>query len=188
MRMGDFPDAVQVVSEVEVGCAYERLAAGLQPHVSGGECVLISILMGGLIPAARLAGMLTGDFAIDCCRVSRYRGGVKGGELQLLHPPQSNLDRKTVLLVDDIYDEGRTLDYMVSACRERGAADIVSAVLVRKRHDRAVDGVQPDLIGLEIDDHYVFGCGMDYQNRWRHLPAIYALRDEGPNEEQDDGR
>lgn len=176
--MGDFPDADQVASEAEIAAAYERLAAGLQAHISGGDCVLVAVLVGGMIPATRLAGMLTGDFTIDCCRVSRYRGETEGGRLEWLQAPVVDLSGKTVLLVDDIYDEGATLDYVVSACRDLGAATVVSAVLVRKRHDRAVDGARPDLVGLEVDDRYVFGCGMDYQHGWRHLPAIYALRED----------
>ncbi|MFQ5634823.1 MAG: hypothetical protein ACE5G3_05790 [Gammaproteobacteria bacterium] len=48
-------------------------------------------------------------------------------------------------------------------------------MLVRKRHDRVVAGTLPDHVGLQVDDRYVFGCGMDYRHRWRHLPAIYAL-------------
>jgi hypoxanthine phosphoribosyltransferase len=176
--MGSFPDASLVISESEVDQAYRQLAARLQPLVSTGECVLVGVLMGGMIPTARLAGMLTGDFLLDCCQVSRYRGGVKGGTPEWILAPRAVLDGKTVVLVDDIYDEGITLDYVVSALLERGASRVVSAVLVRKRHDRAKGRICPDFVGLEVDDHYVFGCGMDFQHRWRHLPAIYALKDE----------
>jgi hypoxanthine phosphoribosyltransferase len=176
--MDSFPDAALVFSEAEVGQAYRTLAAGLQPLVTAGDCVLIGVLMGGMIPAAQLAGMLSGDFLLDCCQVSRYRGGVNGGEPEWVLAPKASLEGKTVLLVDDIYDEGVTLDYVVSALLQRGAAQVISAVLVRKRHDRAKGRIRPDFVGLEVDDRYVFGCGMDYQHRWRHLPAIYALTDE----------
>jgi hypoxanthine phosphoribosyltransferase len=173
-----FPAATMVFSEAEVEQAYQYLAAELQPLVSTGDCVLIGVLMGGMIPLVQLAGRLTGDFLIDCCQVSRYRGGVKGGEPEWILAPQASLEGKTVLLVDDIYDEGVTLEHVVSAVLRRGALRVVSAVLIRKRHKRAKERIRPDFIGLEVDDHYVFGCGMDYQHRWRHLPAIYALTDE----------
>ena len=176
--MGSFPDASLVVSESEVDQAYRQLAARLQPLISTEECVLVGVLMGGMIPTARLAGILTGDFLLDCCQVSRYRGGVKGGTLEWILTPKAVLEGKTVVLVDDIYDEGITLDYVVSALLERGASRVVSVVLIRKRHDRAKGRISPDFVGLEVDDHYVFGCGMDFQHRWRHLPAIYALKDE----------
>ncbi len=176
--MGTFPKAALVVSEAEVEQAYRQLAAGLQPLITAADCVLIGVLMGGMIPIARLAGMLKGDFLLDCCQVSRYRGGVEGGALEWLLAPRADLTGKTILLVDDIYDEGVTLDYVVSALLERGALKVVSAVLIRKCHDRAKGRIRPDFVGLEVEDHYVFGCGMDYQHRWRHLSAIYALNDE----------
>ena len=175
---GSFPDAEIVATESEVEQAYERLAAALQPVISSHDCVVAAILLGGMAPTVRLAGMLTGDFTIDCCQVSRYRGGTKGGQLEWVKPLGADIKGRTVCLVDDIFDEGVTLDYVASACYEQGAEQVVSTVLVRKRHDRAIDGVRPDIVGLEVADHYVFGCGMDYQHRWRHLPAIYAIKDE----------
>jgi len=174
-----FPDAVLVASEADVRRAYERLAAELQPSIDADDCVLLGVMMGGLIPMARLAALLSGDYAMDYCQVSRYRGATHAGELEWLQAPHMALDGRTVLLIDDIFDEGITLDYVVGACRNLGAARVVSAVLVRKRHERAAVETLPDLVGLEVEDHYVFGCGMDYRHRWRHLPAIYALRDNG---------
>jgi hypoxanthine phosphoribosyltransferase len=54
---------------------------------------------------------------------------------------------------------------------------VYSAVLVDKRHDRKAPGLTVDFVGLEVPDRYVFGCGMDYKEYWRQLPAIYAIRD-----------
>ena len=176
--LDDFPDAAVVATETEVQDAYERLAAELQPEVLTQDSVLLGVMLGGLIPVARLAALLSGDYLMDYCQVSRYRGTTRGGRLQWLQAPRADLAGRTVLLVDDIFDEGLTMDYVVRACRHLGAARVISTVLVRKRHDRAAVETLPDLVGLEVEDRYVFGCGMDYQNRWRHLPAIYALRDE----------
>ncbi len=173
-----FPDAEVVATEAEVQAAYERIAAALQSEVFAHDCILLGIMLGGMIPTARLAALLSGDYEMDYCQVSRYRGTISGGNLEWLRAPRTALDGKTVLLVDDIYDEGITLEYAVNACLELGAARVISIVLVRKRHTRAVGTTAPDHIGLEVDDRYVFGCGMDYRHRWRHLPAIYALRSE----------
>lgn len=175
--MQNFPDAEVVATEADVQHAYEQLAAELQPAIFAEECVLLGVLMGGMLPMARLSGMLSGDFEMDYCQVSRYRGGTRGGELEWVHAPRTDLKGKTVLLIDDIFDEGVTMDYVVRACRDLGAARVVTVALVRKRHDRVVVDTRPDLVGLEVEDRFVFGCGMDYRHRWRHLPAIYALRD-----------
>lgn len=173
-----FPDAVVVATESDVQRAYDHLAGVLQPTIFTDDCVLIGVLMGGLIPLARLASLLSGDYAMDYCQVTRYRGGTRGGELEWLQAPRTQLDGKTVLLVDDIFDEGLTLEYVARECAALGARRVITIVLVRKRHDRVRTSARPDLVGLEVDDRYVFGCGMDYQHRWRHLPAIYALRGE----------
>jgi hypoxanthine phosphoribosyltransferase len=176
--MSVFPKAEIVATESEVDKAYRRLAAELQPIVSDQDCVLLGVLLGGLMPLARLAGLLTGDYVLDCCQVSRYRGGVSGGELDWVQPPRAEIEGRTVLLIDDIFDEGATLDFTARQCRALGAERVVSAVLVRKRHARVIVEIQPDFVGVEVDDRYVFGAGMDYGHRWRHLPAIYALSDD----------
>lgn len=172
-----FPDAVVVATESEVQSAYDRLASALQPIVFADDCVLLGVLMGGLIPMARLSSMLTGDYSMDYCQVTRYRGATRGGDLEWLQAPRTDLRGKTVLLVDDIFDEGVTLEYVARKCGELGARRVITTVLVRKRHDRIRTELRPDLVGLEVDDRYVFGCGMDYRHRWRHLPAIYALKE-----------
>jgi hypoxanthine phosphoribosyltransferase len=172
-----FPDAIVVATETEVERAYQCLAAELQRFVSDGNCILIGIMMGGMIPMVRLAGVLSGDFAMDYCQVSRYRGAEQGGELEWLQAPHLELAEQTVLLVDDIYDEGVTLEYVTKACYSQGAARVVSAVLVQKQHERRAGRTRPDFVGLSVADQYVFGCGMDYRQRWRNLPAIYAIRE-----------
>ena len=96
----------------------------------------------------------------------------------MIRPPGSALEGRTVLLVDDIFDEGLTLDFVAGRCRGLGARDVISTVLVRKRHDRVATSYVPDQIGLDVGDRYVFGCGMDYRHRWRHLPEIWALTEQ----------
>lgn len=173
-----FPQASVVATAAEVQCAYDNLAKALQVSIDADDCVLLGIMLGGMIPTARLAAMLRGDYLLDYCQVSRYRGGEQGGALEWLQPPRAELRDRTVLLVDDIYDEGVTLEFVTQKCSELGARQIISSVLVRKRHTRGVSGLQPDHVGLEVADRYVFGCGMDYRHRWRHLPEIWALADE----------
>jgi len=178
-----FPSAVVVATREDVRCAYDRLAGALQPVIDAEDCILLGIMVGGMMPTARLATLLHGDYALDYCQVSRYRGGERGGELEWLQAPHAQLQGRTVLLVDDIFDEGITLDYVTRQCRALGAGSVISTVLVRKRHTRVKTDFRPDHVGLEIDDRYIFGCGMDYRHRWRHLPEIWALADEPAGED-----
>ena len=80
-----------------------------------------------------------------------------------------------MLIVDDIYDIGLTLQMIEKYCVARGAASVNSAVLVRKIHDRKTTGSLPAFIGMEVEDKYIFGCGMDAYEHWRHLDEIRAL-------------
>ena len=84
---------------------------------------------------------------------------------------------RRVLLADDILDEGHTMLAVKRWCEDQGAEDVRIAVLAVKLHDRCVDGICADYIGLEVPDRYVFGYGMDYHEQGRNLPAIYALKE-----------
>jgi hypoxanthine phosphoribosyltransferase len=164
-----------VATTAQVEAAYQRLAASIQPAAADGDCILLGVLLGGAVPLVRIAGMLDGDFMIDVCRVGRYGDATRGGIPRWISPPQVAMRGKHVILVDDIFDEGVTLEFVAANCREQGVRKFSAAVLVRKLHDRAGAKPVPEHVGLEVGDEYVFGCGMDYQGRWRHLNAIWGL-------------
>ena len=170
-----FPGARLVASPETVHKAWQRLAAGVQPHVDSGPCLLLGVLVGGMVPLVQITGRLHGDFLIDYCHLTRYVGGTSGGAIHWLQRPHQDLRGLTVVLVDDIFDEGHTLAELRRYCESAGARRVLVTVLVRKRHSRPVADLKPDLWGLEVDDEYVFGCGMDYRQHWRHLDAIYAV-------------
>ena len=79
--------------------------------------------------------------------------------------------------MDDIYDIGLTLQMIEHYCQAREARSVNSAVLIRKIHDRKTTGELPAFIGMEVEDKYVFGCGMDAYEHWRHLDEIRALEE-----------
>jgi hypoxanthine phosphoribosyltransferase len=169
------PGARLVASADAVREAWERLAAAIQPLVDEGHCVLLGVLLGGMFPLVQVAGRLRGDFLIDYCHLTRYAGGATGGPLRWIQRPHLDLRASTVVLVDDVFDEGHTLAALRRHCEEAGAVRVRVAVLARKRHARAVAGFEPDFIGIEAGDEYLFGCGMDIGERWRHLDALFAL-------------
>ena len=84
-------------------------------------------------------------------------------------------DRGTVLVVDDILDEGLTLAAILAYCHEQGASAVYSAVLVEKLHKRRASGLAADFVGVQVEDRYVFGYGMDYHGYWRNVKGIYAV-------------
>ena len=91
-------------------------------------------------------------------------------------PPRLDLKGKHVLIVDDIFDEGDTLAAIKGSCEKRQARSVKLAVLVRKDHDRGLTRDYVDFVGLDVPDVYVFGCGMDAHEEWRHLDEILVLK------------
>ena len=140
--------------------------------------VYLTIMHGGLPFAAQLAFALGEneiDVEMDYLHATRYRGNTTGSGLAWLHRPATPLQGRRVLLVDDILDEGHTLKAVKHWCEDQGATDVRIAVLATKDHDRRVEGIEADYIGVEVPDRYVFGYGMDFHEQGRNLPAIYAL-------------
>lgn len=170
-----FPGSRLVATAAEVSAAYDRLAAAIQPLVMPGPCILLGVLMGGMVSLVQVASRLRGDLLMDYCHLTRYRGAESGGEMRWVQRPQAILRGHMVVLVDDIFDQGFTLGEVRRHCLAAGAREVKVAVLVHKRHARARADLHPDFTGIETGDDFLFGCGMDYRGRWRHLDAIYAV-------------
>jgi len=130
-----------------------------------------------LIFAGALALAVSTDLEFDYVHATRYRGGTQGQDLHWIKAPSAKMSGRTVLLADDILDEGYTLRAIRDYCVAQGAARVLIAVLCEKRHGRTAPGIKADFVGVEVPDRYVFGFGMDYYEQGRNLPGIYALRE-----------
>lgn len=181
------PDLEQALAQSEVvhdraalEAAIARMAGEIRADYAGGDVPLyVTVMHGGLPFAAQLAFALGErglDLQFDYLHATRYRGQTTGSGLAWLHRPATPMRGRRVLLADDILDEGHTLLAVKHWCEDQGAADVRVAVLARKVHERCVDGICADYVGVEVPDAYVFGYGMDYQEQGRNLPAIYALK------------
>ncbi|MCU7884084.1 MAG: hypoxanthine-guanine phosphoribosyltransferase [Candidatus Thiodiazotropha sp. (ex Lucinoma annulata)] len=166
--------ADQIYSQADVERALDRLAMEITGKLSGKDPLLLCVLNGALIPTGHLLTRLNFPLRHDYIHVTRYRGGTSGTELEWIGRPSTELTGETVLVVDDILDEGVTLSSIVAACREAGAKAVYSLVLVEKIHKRG-NGFVADFVGLTVEDRYVFGYGMDYMEYHRNLPGIYAV-------------
>ena len=164
-------------SPEEVCAALDRLAIEVTARLEYRDPLALMVMNGAFIPAAQLLGRLQFPLQVGYVHATRYRSGIRGGEIDWIARPRPAVEGRVVLVIDDIFDEGDTLKAIVEEVHRQGAAETYSAVLVNKQHDRKVAGLTVDFIGLEIPDRYVFGCGMDYHEYWRQLPGIYAIHD-----------
>ncbi len=177
-------DALATAAVIHDGDALAVAIVGMADAIcadydADAEPPLYITLMHGGMPFASALALALGarglDLEFDYLHATRYRGATTGSGLAWLHRPATSMRGRRVLLADDILDEGHTLKAVTQWCEDQGATDVRVAVLAVKVHDRCVDGVEADYVGLEVPDRYVFGFGMDYYEQGRNLPAIYAL-------------
>ena len=155
--------------------ALDRMSEAITAELGDTFPVVLCVLTGGIIPTGHILTRLSFPLETDYLHATRYRGETRGHEVHWLCKPETSLQGRTVLVVDDILDEGHTLAQILDFCRDAGASRVYTAVLIEKQHDRRVHGVAADFVGLQVEDQYVFGFGMDYRNYLRNLNGIYAL-------------
>lgn len=164
-------------AQTEVEAAIARIAAEVTEKLQDANPVVFCVMNGGLIFAGQLLTMLDFPLEQSYLHATRYRNQTRGGDLFWKAKPEVSFMDRDVLIIDDILDEGHTLMAIIDFCRHAGARNVYTAVLLDKQHDRKADpSFKADFVGIECQDRYVFGYGMDYKGYWRNAPAIYAVK------------
>jgi hypoxanthine phosphoribosyltransferase len=161
----------------EVERAMDRMAGEIAADLGAADPLVLCVMTGAVVAVGRLLPRLGFRLQLDYLHATRYRGATRGGEIAWARRPAASIRGRHVLLVDDILDEGLTLESAATACREDGALSVRSAVLVEKERPRAC-GFVADYVGVRVPDRYVCGYGLDYKGYFRNLPGIYAVADE----------
>jgi hypoxanthine phosphoribosyltransferase len=153
----------------ELGSEITRDYQGKTPH-------LVAILKGASIFHADLVRAIDLPLSFDFIAVGSYgKLDASSGEVRLLKDLDESLERKDVLLVEDIVDTGLTLHYLVQNLKARDPNSLKIAALLNKPSRRKIE-VQPEYVGFDIPDEFVVGYGLDYDQRYRNLPDICILR------------
>lgn len=175
-------DPVQVLNEADclfdqlaVEQAYDNMALLIEKEFKNKNPIVICVLTGAIIPMGHLLTRLNFPLQIDYIHATRYDNGIAGGNIKWISEPKINIKDRNLLLVDDILDEGKTLQGIIKYCEQKQAKSIQTAVLINKLHDRK-ENIKADYIGLDVEDRYLFGCGMDYKSYLRNVPGIYAVK------------
>ncbi|MDR3220701.1 MAG: hypoxanthine-guanine phosphoribosyltransferase [Candidatus Accumulibacter sp.] len=171
-----FANAEIIHSAETVSAAVGRVAARVTGTLAEKNPLLLCVMNGGVPFAGQLMMQLCFPLDFDYVHVTRYGHETSGGDLTWRASSRTPVEGRTVLLVDDILDEGFTLAAIAGHLRELGAAACYTAVAVEKQKS----GKKPfaaDFVALTVPDRFVFGYGMDIRGKWRNLPAIYALKE-----------
>jgi len=180
----DICEAKQVLEEADllveadgIRAAINRMAEEITCALQNQNPVVICVMNGGLIFSGQLLTRLCFPLEIDYVHATRYGQSMSGCNIKWQARPQTSIKGRTVLLLDDILDEGVTLACIAEDCRQQGAAQVFTAVLVDKRHTRKNPLLpKADFTGVETEDRFLFGYGMDYKGYWRNAPGIYAAK------------
>jgi hypoxanthine phosphoribosyltransferase len=164
-----------IFTEVAVEAALHDLAGALTQALSGANPLVLCVMTGATVFAGKLLPMLRFPLEFDYVQATRYYNRTHGEDIVWKMSPGENVRGRTVLLLDDILDEGHTLHAVREECLRAGAASVSIAVLTEKETGRDKP-VRADFVGLTVPDRYVFGCGMDVHGWWRNLPEIRALK------------
>ena len=166
-----------IVGATEVELALDSLASRITDALADRFPNALCIMGGAVVFAGQLLPRLGFPLEFDYLHATRYRDGTRGGEIEWSVLPRKAMSGRSVLLLDDILDEGHTLAAAKVKLLELGAAEVKIAVLADKDIGRDKP-VAADFVGLTLPNRYVLGMGMDAYGLWRNLPAIYALKEE----------
>lgn len=165
-----------LLSEEEVNARIRQIGEQISRDYEGKSLHLVCILKGASFFTCELAKRITVPVSLDFMSVSSYGASSESsGIVKIVKDLDEPLEGKHVLVVEDIVDTGRTLNYLLSLMKSRGAEDVKLCALLDKPDRRVVD-VKADYTGFQIPDEFVVGYGLDYAQRYRNLPYIGVVK------------
>lgn len=165
-----------LISEDEIHNRILEIADRINKDYEGEELTLICVLKGGVMFMCDLARKLNLSVRLDFMSVSSYGSETKSsGVVKIIKDLDDSIDGKNVLVVEDIIDSGNTLSYLIDILKKRGPKSIKLCTLLDKPSRREKKDVFVDYVCFEIEDRFVVGYGLDYDQRYRNLPYIGVM-------------
>ena len=163
-----------MISAEEIQAKVTELGAKIDAHYahSNRELVLIGLLRGSVIFMADLCRAIHKPHELDFMTVSSYGGSTTSSrDVKILKDLDGEIRGKDVLVVEDIIDSGNTLSKVLEILQTRGPHSIELCTLVSKPSRREIE-LQVRFLGFEVEDRFIVGYGLDYDQKYRHLPFI----------------
>lgn len=167
-----------LISSDQLQKRIREMGAQITADFAGEELLVIAVLKGAILFLADLIRHIDLPLAVDFMAVSSYGAGTESsGVVRILKDLDEPIEGRHVLIVEDIVDSGRTLDYLLRLLRQRRPATLHVCSLLDKRERREID-VPIDYVGFEVPNEFVVGYGLDYAELYRQLPFIGVLKPE----------
>ncbi|HUF24559.1 MAG TPA: hypoxanthine phosphoribosyltransferase [Vicinamibacterales bacterium] len=162
---------ITLISEAALQARVKEVAKDIQRDAGGEPLLLLGVLKGAFMFMADLMRQIQGDVTCDFISVSSYVGATSSGEVQIRKDVDSPLEGRRVIIIEDIVDTGLTMHYLQGILQNRNPSSLKTACLLSKPSRRKT-AVPVDYVGFEIDDKFVVGYGLDFNERYRNLPYI----------------
>lgn len=156
--------------------ALDQMAHDINLSMAELNPLVLCVINGGIIVTGKLLPRLSFPLNLDSVQATRYRNQTSGSDVQWLLKPTTDLTNRHVLIVDDILDEGHTLVAIVDWCLAQGASSVKTAVLLDKNLGKTKP-IQADFVGLQCENRYLFGYGLDYKGYLRNANGVFACKD-----------
>lgn len=179
-KMGDMMEDIAevLITEEEIEAKTKELAQRITQDYRGKDLLLVCILKGGMMFLADLMRKIEIPLDIDFMAISSYGDATEStGVVRILMDLATPIEGRNVLIVEDIIDTGRTLQYITENLRTRKPATLKICTLLDKRARRVID-IPLDYVGFEVPDKFVVGYGLDYGQIYRNLPFVGVLKPE----------
>jgi hypoxanthine phosphoribosyltransferase len=163
-----------LLNETEIGDGIRRLAHQLNSDYRDKPITIVAVMTGSLVMLADLIRRLEMPIRISLIQASSYRGGMTSGDLQIQDHMMLDIGDRDVLLIDDIFDTGKTLVQVTQRLALMKPSSIKTAVFLNKQGTSTVAAV-PDYTVFNIPNEFVVGYGLDYEDLYRNLPFVGVL-------------
>lgn len=166
-----------MITQQQINDRAAEIGRQIEKDFNGEPIVLVGILRGAVLWMADIMKNTNLDMTIDFMAVSSYGSEKKSsGIVKINKDLDTDIEGKNVIIVEDIVDSGTTLNYLKGYFESRAAKEIKICTLLDKPEGRKVD-IDVDYIGFTVDDRFIIGYGLDYDQKYRNLPYISYLED-----------
>ncbi len=169
------PEFIPMISETEIKKQIQKIGNQIATDYKNQDLVLVGVLKGSFIFLADLTRQISIDHEIDLIGASSYEGTTSTGQIVFTKQPDLELEGRDVLLVEDIVDTGHTLVKIMEFVKLLNPRSIKICTLIDKHERREVE-IEVNYSCFSLDEGFIVGYGLDYNEKYRNLPAIFDLK------------